>query len=79
MCQGYSHALLYSTKPAVFQGDVSLDKIKAGSLMIGLLGMFSTLYCIGNYDHVALLQNGAFLGLGLASMVISGKVYSTRQ
>jgi hypothetical protein len=57
-----------------------LDAIKLSALIVGLLGLISILYFIGTFDaNMNLPENIAFLGLGVAGTLISGKVYSTRQ
>lgn len=57
-----------------------MDAIKLSALIVGLLGLISILYFIGTFDaNMNLPENIAFLGLGVAGTLISGKVYSTRQ
>ena len=57
-----------------------MDAIKLSALIVGLLGFISILYFIGTFDaNMNLPENIAFLGLGVAGTLISGKVYSTRQ
>lgn len=57
-----------------------MDAIKLSAVIVGLLGLISILYFIGTFDSkMNLAENIAFLGLGVAGTVISGKAYSTRQ
>lgn len=57
-----------------------MDVIKIGAVVVGLLGVLSILCFLGTFDaKMNLPENIAFLGLGVAGTVISGKVYSTRQ
>ena len=56
-----------------------MDAIKLSSIIVGLLGLVSILCFLGTFDaNMNLPENIAFLGLGVAGTVISGKVYSTR-
>ena len=56
-----------------------MDAVKFGALIVGLLGLLSILCFIGSLNaNTNFIQNIAFLGLGVAGTLVSGKVYSTR-